>query len=273
MKYVIGIDIGGSMTKICAFNEAGDLIEPMSVRATDPLASFYGAFGKFTQKNNITLSEVSRLRITGVGSSFVDEAPFGLPVEIVSEFSAVGCGGLYLSGLDDALVVSMGTGTAMVRAKGENYRYLGGTGIGGGTLKGLSKEILNMDDLSHVRDLAADGDLANIDLRISDITSKNIIPTLPADSTAANFGKLSDLATPADKAYGIMNLVFESIGMMAVFAARGEGVENIVLTGRLSEESAAAEIFRKLSGMLRVNFIIPPRSRYGTVVGAALCKE
>lgn len=270
MKYVIGIDIGGSMTKICAFDENACLIEPLSVRAGDPLASFYGAFGKFTQQNRISLSDISRLAITGVGSSFVDSAPYGLEVEHISEFEAVGRGGLYLSGLSDALVVSMGTGTAMVRATGSDFRYLGGTGVGGGTLSGLAKQILNMDTVSHVCELAREGDLSKIDLRISDMTQKNIIPTLPTETTAANFGKLSDLATPADRAKGIVNLVFETIGMMAVFAARGEGVHDIVLTGRLAEEQEAKSIFEKLSDMFRLNFIIPAHARYGTVIGASL---
>ena len=258
------------MTKICAFDETGTLVAPMSVRATDPLASFYGAFGKFTQENGISLSEITCLRATGVGSSFVEKTTYGLPVECISEFEAVGRGGLYLSGLSDALVVSMGTGTAMVRANKNEYRYLGGTGVGGGTLSGLAKEILNMDNVSHVCALAREGDLANIDLRISDITKKNIIPTLPGETTAANFGKLSDLATPADRARGIVNLVFETIGMMAVFAARGEDVQNIVLTGRMAEEAAAREIFHKLSGMFGLNFLIPENARYGTVIGAAM---
>ncbi len=271
MKYTIGIDIGGSITKICAFDEHHNLVEPLSVRAGDPLASFYGAFGKFTQTNNISLSDILRLRVTGVGSSFVDSTTYGLTVEHVSEFDAVGCGGLYLSGFDDALIVSMGTGTAMVRAAKDSYHYLGGTGVGGGTLKGLAKEILNMDNLNHVCTLAQDGDLSKIDLRIADMTQKNIIPTLPTETTAANFGKLSDLATPADKAQGIVNLVFETIGMMAVFAARGEGISDVVLTGRLAELEAAKVVFEKLSEMFHMNFLIPKHARYGTVIGAALC--
>ena len=51
MKTIIGIDIGGSTTKIVGFSEDMTLIEPMSVRATDPLTSVYGAFGKFLNTN------------------------------------------------------------------------------------------------------------------------------------------------------------------------------------------------------------------------------
>ena len=66
MKNVIGIDIGGSTTKIVGFSDGGELIEPMAVKAADPLTSAYGAFGKFTNQNKIRLDEVDRVMITGV---------------------------------------------------------------------------------------------------------------------------------------------------------------------------------------------------------------
>ena len=49
-KTVLGIDVGGSTTKIVGFreNENGrELISPQFVRANDPITSIYGAFGKF----------------------------------------------------------------------------------------------------------------------------------------------------------------------------------------------------------------------------------
>ncbi|MBO7151185.1 MAG: pantothenate kinase, partial [Clostridia bacterium] len=55
--------------------------------------------------------------ITGVGSSFVEGKLYGLPSYLVPEFTAVALGGLYLSSLEKALVVSMGTGTAVVYAQ------------------------------------------------------------------------------------------------------------------------------------------------------------
>ena len=54
MKTVIGIDVGGSTTKIVGFRYAEnkrELIAPFCVKATDPLTSIYGAFGKFTLEN------------------------------------------------------------------------------------------------------------------------------------------------------------------------------------------------------------------------------
>ena len=69
-KIVIGIDIGGSTTKIVAFDRDGGLIEPISVKADDPQTSAYGAFGKFTGANGIALSDIERSsRTTYTGSN------------------------------------------------------------------------------------------------------------------------------------------------------------------------------------------------------------
>ena len=61
MRTVIGIDIGGSTTKIVGFRNDGTtntLVEPLFVRATDAITSVYGAFGKFTMQNNISLENM-----------------------------------------------------------------------------------------------------------------------------------------------------------------------------------------------------------------------
>ncbi|MDD4125102.1 MAG: type II pantothenate kinase [Eubacteriales bacterium] len=269
MPIIVGIDVGGSTTKIVGFN-GKTLLSPMYVKATDPIASIYGAFGKFANINKIALSSISRIMITGVGSTYIDNNIYGIPTEHVDEFAATGRGGLYLSGLDEAIVVSMGTGTAMIYSKDKEATYLGGTGIGGGTLLGLSKKILRMEDVEQIAAIAEEGNIENIDLKIKDITSKNIIPTLPKEATAANFGKISDIATNGDFALGIINLVFETIGMMAVFAARGKNLDKIVLTGNLSSFRQAARIYSDMGIMFDMDFIIPQNSSFATVIGTAL---
>ena len=93
---------------------------------------------------------------------------------------------------------------------------------------------------------------------------------MEADLTAANFGKLSDIASKDDVALGIMNLVFETIGMVSVFAARNHSLRDVVLTGNLTTVERAPEVFGTLNKMFDMNFIIPKRSQFGTVIGAAL---
>ncbi len=272
MSVVIGIDVGGSTTKIVGFDENKNLIMPMCVKATDPITSVYGAFGKFTQINGLELSDVERVMITGVGSSFVSKPIYGLECRHVPEFESVGLGGLYLSGLKDAIIVSMGTGTSITHAtltdNKYNFEYLGGTGVGGGTLSGLAKKMLGVDSIESIVKLAAEGNIEHVDLRIKDMTEKDI--GLSETMTAANFGKLSDLATKGDIALGLINLIFETAGMMSIFAARTHGINDIVLTGHMTRIPQSISIFNALSSMFGVNFIIPENSQYGTVIGTAL---
>ncbi len=277
MRNIIGIDIGGSTTKIVGIrreNEKTELIEPIFVRATDAITSVYGAFGKFTMQNGIQLTDIDRVLMTGVGASFIDKPLYSLKCEKVSEFTSVGKGGLYLSGLDEAIVVSMGTGTALMHAKrvGENIEteYLGGTGVGGGTLIGLSRRMIGVDNIEHFEQLADSGNLSNIDLRIKDMSSDHTFQ-ISDEITASNFGKLSDLASQNDVALGIANMVGETIAMLAVFAARSYGVRDVVLTGNLTAIRAVTQVFEGLEAMFGVRFIIPERSQFATVIGAALC--
>jgi hypothetical protein len=102
--------------------------------------------------------------MTGVGSSFIEKPLYSLPCRKVSEFTSVGRGGLYLSGLDEAVIVSMGTGTAYIHAYRDGDRtvteYLGGTGVGGGTLLGLAKKMIGIDNIDHLEELAEKGDFS-----------------------------------------------------------------------------------------------------------------
>ncbi len=271
MGVVIGIDVGGSTTKIVGFDAGKKLLEPMIVRAADPITSIYGAFGKFTQVHSLSLSAIDRVTVTGVGSSYVSEPIYGLDCETVPEFASVGRGGLFLSGLDDAIVVSMGTGTAFIRARrGGEMKHLGGTGVGGGTLMGLAKKLLDMDDVSNILKLAEQGDLDRVDLRVRDITPHKIMSGMPDDFTASNFGKLSDLATREDLALGILNMILETIGMLSVFAAQAAGLTDVVLTGNMSVIPSAGRVFGALSALFGLNFIIPDKAEYSTAIGAAL---
>ncbi len=275
MSVIIGIDVGGSTTKIVGFRKDGDrreLIEPLFIKAQDPVTSAYGAFGNFLDRNGLSISDVEKILATGVGSSFLLRGIYGLPFESVPEFDSIGRGGRYLSEYDDCLVVSMGTGTAIVHAKnGEPAKYLGGTGVGGGTMMGLSRLLLKSDNVAHIAELAEDGDLSKIDLRIKDITQPKTMTAMPADMTAANFGNVSDIAEKTDVAKGILNLIFETVGACSIFAARSCGVRNIVLTGNMADLPYCQEKCEEFNAMYKdVHFIIPKLAPFGTVIGTAL---
>lgn len=278
MRTVIGIDVGGSTTKIVGTrkdkNGTLEMIEPLFVRANDAVTSAYGAFGKFTMQNGIELSDISQVLMTGVGSSFIDKPLYSLPCRKVSEFTSVGRGGLYLSGLDEAIVVSMGTGTAYIHAYKDGEKtiteYLGGTGVGGGTLLGLSKKMIGIDNIDHLEELCEEGDLSKVDLRIKDISGDNSFQ-INEEFTAANFGRLSDIANKNDIALGIANMVAETIAMLGVFAARNYKTNKVVLTGNLTTLRSVVRVFDSLESTFDVKFLVPDNAQFATVIGAALC--
>lgn len=273
-KTVIGIDVGGSTTKIVGFSSDGGLISPMIVKANDPVTSAYGAFGKFTVENRLKIGDIGRVMMTGVGSAFITEPIYSLVCTRVSEFDSIGTGGLYLSGLKEAIVVSMGTGTAIIHAKktesGPVCEYLGGTGVGGGTISGLAKKMLGIDSARHLEQICPGGDLSKVDLRVKDISNPALFTGINSELTASNFGGLSDLASRHDVALGIFNLVAETVAMMSIFASRSFGISDIVLTGNLTTMEPVRNVFGDLSDDFHVRFVIPEKSQFGTVIGAAL---
>ena len=114
MKTILGIDIGGTTTKIVGLDYAGTLLSTLRVQAGDPLTSLYGAFGSYLSGNGLTLADVERVVLTGVGASYVQGDIYGLPTCVVDEFSASGTGALAMSGQDKAVVATMGDRKSVV---------------------------------------------------------------------------------------------------------------------------------------------------------------
>jgi len=269
MSVIIGIDVGGSTTKIVGYTGNAKLISMLKVEAADPITSAYGALGKFVNENKLSLSDVKQIVLTGVGASLFKNKIYGIPTTKVDEFQAIGLGGLALSGKKEGLIVSMGTGTAFVRAGKNGNKHIGGSGVGGGTVVGLCHQLCDIKSFQTIIELAQAGDLSKVDLNIGDISTGKI-PSLAPDITASNFGKMADGISPADLAAGILNMVFQTIGMMAVFACRNDQMKDVILTGTLTLIPSAKKIFTQLKQMHGVNFIIPKNAIYATATGAAL---
>ena len=269
MGIVLGIDIGGSTTKIAGYLESGQRIGTLRVEASDRLTSLYGAIGNFLSTRSIALNDVACFVITGVGAALVEGDIYGIRTERIDEFVAIGNGGLALSGKEEALVVSLGTGTAFVRAGRLGCVHMGGSGVGGGTLAGLSWHIFHENDHGAMARLAEQGDLSKVDLMISDICT-NEVGTLPSHITASNFGKITSAASKEDIAMGLVNMVFQTVGMLSVFALKNDKVKDVVLTGSLANMSLAPKIMSVVEEISDVKFFIPENATFATAIGAAL---
>ncbi len=269
MKIVIGIDVGISTTKIVGIDQQGAVISPIRIKATDPVTSLYGAFGKYLYDNGIQLEDVEHVMITGVGAAYVDSPIYGLPTDKTEEFIADGLGARYESELERMIVVSMGTGTSLVQCDEEGIRHIGGIGIGGGTLAGLSRVLLQTDDVKQVSSLAMRGDISHINLLIGDI-SANPLPGLPKNATASLFGNAASNASREDIAVGIIYTVLQAIGSATILSSLRSGIREFVLIGNLTLLPQCKEVFPAMEKLYKVRFNIPKYSEFCTAIGAAL---
>lgn len=269
MSITIGIDVGGSTTKIIGLQDKA-IISPMCITAADPVSSLFGAFGRYLHDNTISLADIQQVMITGVGSKSLHTSIFGLPTQQVDEFLADGLGAQYETGLSQLIVVSMGTGTTLVRVDGNDIKHLGGLSMGGGTLQGLAQLLLQCNDIDHVVELAARGDSSNTHLTIQDICATSL-EGLPMHATASLFGKVRQShPNECDIAKGLITMVLETIGSCAVMSQTSGGFKDFVLIGNMTRLPECGTVFPMMEELYNVKFHIPTQAEYCTALGAAL---
>lgn len=272
MRALIAIDIGGSTTKIAGFTENRELLGTLQVKASDQITCMYGALGRFLHDQELSLDIISKIVLTGVGASFVKEDIYGIPTVKAVELEAIARGGLALAGLDRALVVSIGTGTAFVRTENHVVRHIGGSGVGGGTLSGLASHFLHESNIFALSRMAEQGDVSKVDLMMSDIFCGDVASLRP-ELTAANFAKVNNDASDCDVAAALFNLVYQTVGVLAIFALKDDCIKDIVLTGSLACLPPAVkvfDVFEQMKDLYGVHFIIPQNAAFATAIGAAM---
>ena len=268
MSMIVGIDVGGSTTKIIGV-EDGKIKSPLFITAADPVTSLFGAFGKYMYDNQIELEDIEQVMLTGVGSAYINTPLYGRPTAKVDEFLCNALGAQYESGFERLVAVSMGRGTSFIQIEKDLIRHIGGIGIGGGTLQGLSRLLLKSHDIHQVVELAKAGDISHINLQIKDICN-HPLPDLPMDATASNFGKAESNATEEDVAVGIVYMVLQAIGSAARLAGLSCGIKDFVLIGNLSQLPQCRTVFDNMEVLYGVRYHIPPYAEYRTALGAAL---
>ncbi|MBQ2917298.1 MAG: pantothenate kinase [Clostridia bacterium] len=257
---ILGIDIGSSTIKIIEYKD-----EKILSKGIFEGKDYEKIIDDFISVNNI--EQIDRIVLTGINAKRIDVSKHNVPVEKVEEFNAVATGGLYLSKKDKAIIASIGTGTALIRAEEKEFKHLGGTGVGAGTLTNLCKKFAKTKSFEEIIELSKQGDLSNIDLRIADLTDENI-ETLPPELTLANFGKLSDNASKSDIVIGLVNMVFEVIGMMTAFASINDNIKDIVLIGNIVSIPVVKDVLKKIEKTHNVKFTIPEEPQFAVAIGA-----
>ena len=257
---IIGIDIGTSTTKVVEYDKSKIINKIISEDK-----KYEELINNFIFKNNI--SNISKFVVTGINARKIDLSKYNILTTYVKEFTAIAEGGLNLSKKGKAIIASVGTGTALIRAEGNKIKHLGGTGVGAGTLKNLCKKFAGIKSFDEIIELSKEGSLDNIDLRIADLTDEDI-KTLPPELTLSNFGKFKENATKADIVTGIVNMVFEVIGMMTAFASLNDEIKDVVIIGNIAAIPVVKDSLTKIEKTHSVRFFIPEDPQFAVAIGA-----
>jgi type II pantothenate kinase len=273
------IDFGISNTDVVA-RRGGPLLRWSEPYQGDPNAV---SVREVLAAGGIDLDTLPELVVTGGRHRLLPDALGVTRIRKVSEVEAIGRGGQAILGLSERerraplLVVSAGSGTAMIKAEGNSFTHVSGTGVGGGTMLGFARLLLGTVDPEQIGTLASQGDRNAIDLSLADVIT-GPIGVLPPDATAVNFGRLGrggsqGSASRADLAAAIVNLVAQTIGLVAANAARAHGCERVVMVGHMLDLTYFRHVQRLVASYYATNFELPEGAGSATALGALSLME
>jgi len=257
---IIGIDRGASFTDFAVVDSDG-LREILSIenRGWESIRTAYERLITKYQTQHIVFSGSANGMPTSMKNT----------ITIIAEIDAIGFGGAALADCNECVVVSMGTGCAIVHFANNTAEHLGGSGVGGGTIKGLSALICGLDDPSQVEALALEGKASELNLTISDLGYEQI-SFLGADMTASNFADIKSKKIE-DQAAAILNLVGETVGIIASVCARSVNCrDHIVMVGKVAENRFIRQVLILVGKLYQTTFIFPENPGYATVFGATV---
>lgn len=230
MEKVVGIDAGGTLTKLVFLNENKQFEY------------------KIFPSNNLLLVKqwienqrhIEEIGLTGGRKEqLLSVLNVKKEVEYVVEFEATFKGVKYLlekegHKVEKSIVANIGTGTSIHYLEGDSFTRVGGTGIGGGTLTGLSAIMTGIFDFEEITLKAKDGNRQGIDLFVKEIF-EGMEPPIAGHLTASNFGKVSinkrvDFETK-DLLATIQALVGEVISTLSIQFAEQKNAKKIVYIG------------------------------------------
>ena len=272
--YIFSLDIGSTNIKAIILEIKNDgkeekinLIGKVRKKNTDFALFISELFDEYSIKKEL----VENIIVTGTGASFLDDTYEGIKIIKVDEFDAIGYGGLLLSNINEAIVVSIGTGTTVIRSNLYKNERLTGTGLGGGTFVGLSNAILqnrlvndNVKTFNELIEMAKLGNRKNADLLIGDI-SKSVIGDMSFDITAANFAGTNKTFSENDLIASVANMIIENISLIV------KGVNKelpVIYIGTFVSDEYIMNRFKELSEYIGNNVVFTNDAAFAISIGA-----
>ena len=269
----ISIDFGITVTDIIK-RDGGVILHEMTLSKEEPSLSLIShLFSDIDFKSDVNLFAVTGGKHLNLGDKIESTK-----IVHINEIDAVGEGAMNLSGLSSnnpVIIVSAGSGTACILAKDGNFMHCSGTGVGGGTVLGLSKLLLGTTDPAEIAKLAKEGNESGVDLILEDVVS-GPIGELPSDTTAVNFGKISKIDSEISKqdiAAGIVNLVGQTAARIATSVATTFNAREIVVVGRSPSFNGLKNSLEQAASIMGFSPHFPKNGEYASALGALLVAE
>ena len=136
----ISIDFGITVTDSLKKSSNGSLEHKMVLSKSEPSENLVRSI--FPELN--FTEDLEHIAVTGGKHGNIGDHINNTPVFHINEVDAIGEGAMHLSGIEknkSSIIVSAGSGTACIYAKDGKYLHCSGTGVGGGTVLGLSKSV------------------------------------------------------------------------------------------------------------------------------------
>jgi type II pantothenate kinase len=230
MVQAIGIDVGGTLTKVAFFEKDHQL----------KLLHFPSADLHIVSEWITSYKEDIQIGLTGGRAEQLKTFLRSHEnLHYLVEFDATIAGVNYQLKKDnhqftDAVITNIGTGTSIHSLKGAEHERIAGTGIGGGTLLGMSALMTGIHQFDKIVELSALGSRSEVDMLVSDIYFGNKTP-IDGGLTASNFGDagLRPLIerSKEDVLATVQGMVGEVISTLSIQCAFTEDVEHIVYIG------------------------------------------
>ncbi|MBR0038909.1 MAG: hypothetical protein IJP71_02770 [Lachnospiraceae bacterium] len=224
------------------------------------------------KKYNLDIKNIEKILATGTGSSYLEDRFEEIEIIKIDEFNAIAYGGIILSKLDKANIVSIGTGTTIIYSDLKRVERIGGTGLGGGTLVGLGSAILSdvecdnkvIINFKTLIEMAKNGNKSHVDLMIGDI-SKDNIGNMTSDITAANFAAIQKKANKNDYIAAVLNMILENI-MLIIKSINNK--QPSIFIGTMVTDDYVKNCIRRIADYTKNEVIFVEDAEYAIVIGA-----
>ena len=282
-KLLIGLDIGGTLTKICIIcekNESSinDFLLSKNFEKYD--LNTYNLFLTFLKTVNFetdffkllkdlnNIVKINEMDLTGGGAyKYNDIIKQNFNIELIKhdELQSLKYGYLFMNNYNSFYEIenniikdvppenikfphisaNIGSGVSILKISSqEKYERVGGTLMGGGTLIGLSKLIIGIDDYDEIVELASKGNNENIDLTKKDLLKENeelkeendIISALGKVHQFVLNGKKDEIKKE-DIALSLLNMICYHISQFTVQYAKQSNIDAVYYFGTFTKKN------------------------------------